>query len=1201
MVKRRFNEKGRQQLQTVIDNTTTKQIKLDFEYQNDSYGVPDDTNAVVLPSKKRPTKIVRDKTIVTKILSKKQRKRLEKIVDQKKKKEKRVSLISALSQVQATPEQLQNYTQFTAVQTKGLKQHFKEKKHGTVVIDKINPFKSDTSAKPRNVVGARKQRLALLRHQVTGSGECEGNVEKTDLNIIGIDEDSSDSEGSSCSESIETNDAPEISKQIVNQPVEFESSHCGTQNAVQQTNDRNAAILTNGNKMPIITHSAENAESISRKPATYIHVTRDPEVQEARLKLPILAEEQMIMELISENSVVIIAGETGSGKTTQVPQFLYEAGYAENGMIAITEPRRVAAISMSKRVAREMNLSSDVVSFLIRFEGNITEHTKIKFLTDGVLLKEIESDFLLSTYSVVILDEAHERSVFTDILVGLLSRIVLLRKKKGKPLKLIIMSATLRIKDFTENIRLFRKPPPVINVESRQFPVTVHFSKTTPPNYVKEVYLKAVKIHTRLPEGGILIFLTGQKEVNYVVKKLRKAFPYKKLKKNENVDKTTTVSSEDEDQQEPHLISLGKRKRSRKLLKPRKPRQIQQTELPKINLDSYQMPWDDAEGDAAEYDKHDSSDEMASDLDSDFDEDLEASDLKQNQPLWVLPLYSILPSEKQQRVFEEPPEGTRLCVVATNVAETSLTIPHIKYVIDSGRQKTKIYDKVTGVTAFVVTNISKASANQRAGRAGRIAPGHCYRIYSSAMYNDEFELFSQPEIQKKPIDDLVLQMKCMGIDKVINFPFPSPPDRTQLEVAENKLVLMEALEESIVNEKKKSQTLNRITKLGRTIAAFPVAPRFGKLLALSHQHGLLPYAICIVAALSVPEVLQEVSLTEDLNVSKEWRKKRKAWAGQGNSLLLGDPMILLRAVGAAEFANSKGQLSEFCETNGIRLKAIKEIRKLRVQLTNEINANLKGVDLVVDPKMTPPSDTQAKLLRQLVLIAMADQIARKVPESDINLKTGKIKFKYAYNLPDIEEPVFIHANSVLRKNLPEWVCYQEAYEAISGESTKMFIRGITAIEPEWLLKLIPKYCNVTDLLDEPEPIYDWSADAIMCYAKATIGKSGWQLPVTQIDMPMNATRCMYFAKFFIEGKIYPKLKGFRKHVLSSPESVLKSYSSSIARIGDLLKALQQNRVFTRSRLEDLWQSNPNFLLTEYGQFLPASCHSDVKSIWPPLP
>lgn len=230
------------------------------------------------------------------------------------------------------------------------------------------------------------------------------------------------------------------------------------------------------------------------KKVVNIPVIRDKDIQDARLKLPISGEEQVIMESINENPVVIICGETGSGKTTQVPQFLYEAGYAHcGGIIAVTEPRRVAAISMSNRVAMEMSLSGREVSYQIRYEGNVTTDTKIKFMTDGVLLKEVQQDFLLNKYSVVIIDEAHERSVYTDILIGLLSRIVPLRQKRGKPLKLIIMSATLRVEDFTENSRLFRVKPPVIKVDARQFPVTIHYNKRTPfDNYLNEAYRKVI-------------------------------------------------------------------------------------------------------------------------------------------------------------------------------------------------------------------------------------------------------------------------------------------------------------------------------------------------------------------------------------------------------------------------------------------------------------------------------------------------------------------------------------------------------------------------------------------------------------------------------------------------------------------------------------------------------------------------------------
>lgn len=839
---------------------------------------------------------------------------------------------------------------------------------------------------------------------------------------------------------------------------------------------------------------------VERKPTVYIHVDRTTEVQAARLTLPILGEEQIIMETINENSIVILAGETGSGKTTQIPQFLYEAGYAEKKLIGITEPRRVAAISMSKRVAYEMSLSSDIVSYLIRFEGNTTDNTKIKFMTDGVLLKEIESDFELSKYSVIILDEAHERSVYTDILVGLLSRIVPLRQKHGRPLKLIIMSATLRVEDFTNNRQLFKIPPPVISVDTRQFPVTIHFNKRTTDDYVKEAYNKAVKIHTKLPEGGILIFLTGQKEVNHLVRKLRKSFPHKLTEKTKGKKKTKEIVSkkcmdpDDSEEDEYNIrMAIKQAKKAKKNL-------ASQLSLPQVNLDNYKLPSDDTEADLLEDSDHETDSELGSDTNL---EHLTA--LKSRQPLYVLPLYSLLPSDKQQRVFDSPPTGTRLCVISTNVAETSLTIPNIKYVVDSGRQKTRLYDKVTGVSAFVVTFTSKAAANQRAGRAGRTAAGHCYRLYSSAKYNDDFDDFAMPDIQKKPVEDLMLQMKCMGIDKVINFPFPSPPDLLQLQVAEYKLKLLGALENV-----PGSEDLTRLTPLGRAISAFPVAPRFGKMLALSHQQNLLAYTACMVAALSVQEVLVEVNTADESEQStkkNKWIAKRKLWAGTGNSLLLGDPVVLLRAVGASEYANSLGKLDDFCRENGLRPKAITEIRKLRIQLTNEINLSISDVGLCVDPKMPPPTDIQAKLLRQILLSGMGDQVARLIPDDELTDKDDKRKYKYAYKRPDMEEPVFLHSGSVLRNTRPEWVIYQEIYELRNGDATKMFMRGVTAIEPDWLLVYAKTLCNIKTIKEDPVPKYNEKTGKIYCFCEATFGKSGWEIPLAEIVMPISELGC----------------------------------------------------------------------------------------------
>ncbi|XP_053667451.1 probable ATP-dependent RNA helicase kurz [Anopheles marshallii] len=1230
MGKRRFNEKGRQKVETIIDNSETKKIKLDFAAGSE-YSVQDDSNALVLPSKKRATKIKKDRTVVTKILSKKQRKRLEKIVDQKKKKENRTSLIASLVAVQATKEELSGFRKLSDVQTKGLKQHFKEQKYGVTLVQKpATHANAPGVAKIKSLVGSRRKRLALLRQQESASGE--GDEDEYNPNIVGLNDASSSSSEDESDGSEEAKEEDMIKeKQDPNSAVEVGDSNENEQSENPTVPpvplESEEATKSSPDETPTDT-KVETPTIVDRKPATYIHVDRHPKIQADRLKLPILGEEQVIMETISENKITILAGETGSGKTTQIPQFLYEAGYGERGLIGITEPRRVAAVSMSKRVAMEMNLSTDVVSYLIRYEGNVTEHTKIKFMTDGVLLKEIEVDFLLSKYSCIILDEAHERSVYTDILMGLLSRIVRLREKRGNnPLRVIIMSATLRVQDFTENKKLFLDTPPVISIDSRQFPVTVHFNKTTPDDYLREAFLKTVKIHTKLPDGGILVFLTGQKEVNTMVRKLRKMFPFQgdkaeivKVQKTDEKDDEEEARDEDDEFDNVYRGKKAHKDEKSKSGKKRKRGTVSVPVLPQINLDAYDLPHvDDTEGDLAE--GNDTDSEVEDDTDDELDtENLTTgvSALRKSQPLWVLPLYSMLSPEKQQRIFQATPEGARLCVVATNVAETSLTIPDIKYVVDTGRQKTKLYDKTTGVTAFVVTYTSKASANQRAGRAGRVAPGHCYRLYSSAVYNYEFVDFAPPEVQQKPVDGLVLQMKCMGIDKVTNFPFPSPPDPVQLQSAERRLLQLGALEEIIVRapegsrKVQKNQTLTRVTELGRTMAAFPVAPRFGKILALSHQHTLLPYAICLVAALSVQEVLEEVSLAEaddNTESGKRWRQKRKVWAGTGESLLLGDPMILLKAVGAAEHANSKGMLEEFCEENGIRLKAIREIRKLRIQLTNEVNANLLDMNLMVDPDMPPPTATQIRLLRQLLLIGMADQIARKLPDSEIKLKADARRLKYAYNLPMIDEPVFLHASSVLRRDHPDWVCYQEAYEAIvptgeatgeEGNKTKMFLRGITAIEPDWLPKFVPNVCNVIDVMEEPiAPSYNAQSDTIECHVRATIGKTSWELPNALVEMPRNMLRCKYLLKFILAGVIFKHLKQFRKSLLSSPESVLKQYSSAVPRIDAALKLMVANELFNAQRFHELWKSDPKFFLNEYCDFLPVSCHEDVGKLWPP--
>lgn len=274
--------------------------------------------------------------------------------------------------------------------------------------------------------------------------------------------------------------------------------------------------------------------------AIYVPVHRKPEIVAVRETLPVRHEEQQIMEAILDpnHDCVLIAGETGSGKTSQVPQFLWESGFGQpegqsagrNRMIAVTEPRRVAAIAMARRVAEELNEPfGRTVCYSVRYSNNMSPDCRMKFMTEGVLLRELQNDLLLSNYSAVVVDEAHERSISCDVLLGMLSRIVKLRKemsieRPGQvfPLHLVIMSATLRISDFKNNRTLFPRPPPLIEVPVRRFPVNNHFArKTELHKYVDEAYKKVKQIHKKLPPGGILIFLSTQREIEILQKKLR--------------------------------------------------------------------------------------------------------------------------------------------------------------------------------------------------------------------------------------------------------------------------------------------------------------------------------------------------------------------------------------------------------------------------------------------------------------------------------------------------------------------------------------------------------------------------------------------------------------------------------------------------------------------------------------------------------
>ncbi|KAG0648388.1 DEAH box RNA helicase DHR1 [Hyphodiscus hymeniophilus] len=838
----------------------------------------------------------------------------------------------------------------------------------------------------------------------------------------------------------------------------------------------------------------------SRK-AFSVLVTRPPDVQAARTQLPVVGEEQKIMEAIHNNDLVVIYGATGSGKTTQVPQFLFEAGYGSPdsptpGLIGITQPRRVAAVSMAKRVGDELGDHGKNVAYQIRFEGSVSTQTAIKFMTDGVLLREVARDIALRKYSAIIIDEAHERSVNTDILIGMLSRVVKLRQEMAledpsiKPLKLIIMSATLRITDFTQNSTLFPKPPPVLQAEGRQYPVTMHFARKTHHDYVEEIFGKISKGHKKLPPGGFLIFLTGQNEITHLSKKLKEAF---------HIGQSATG---------PHVRVSGK-------------------DTP-IETEDIEF------GDTIDDSKDDYDDDDDDEVDINVnDDEFEIGEESETGPgrMHVLPLYSLLPTREQLRVFEPPPDGSRLVVLATNVAETSLTIPGIRYVFDCGRSKERKYDRTTGVQSFEVGWISKASANQRAGRAGRTGPGHCYKLYSSAVYERDFKDFAEPEILRMPIEGVVLQLKAMNLQHVVNFPFPTPPDRQSLANSEKLLTYLSAISPN-----------GQITSIGSTMSIFPLSPRFARILLVGHVNNCLPYTVALVAGLSaadvfIPEnqVIPAVAiapkvdgdyLTNAERIEEEARSNKRRHFNRIQKIFCStddrsDAIKLLQVV--AEFAHEPTEA--WCQSHYVRFKVLKEIQQLRRQITELLRTNIAAFSsLKYQDKLDQPTAKQVKTLKQVIAAGFLDHVAIRAnlapnPPEEHRKPTRAIDVPYLTLFPsntsqvDEDKAVYIHPSSPLAhlstQECPEYVVYsylQRVSSTVSGKIPKTRMTALTDIPGSQLAAL----AKGTPLLYYGKPIKEIKSAAVSdsgsvreCWVIPYLrpegsGAIGWPLPARKV-------------------------------------------------------------------------------------------------------
>ncbi|XP_049934854.1 pre-mRNA-splicing factor ATP-dependent RNA helicase DEAH1-like isoform X2 [Nymphaea colorata] len=633
-------------------------------------------------------------------------------------------------------------------------------------------------------------------------------------------------------------------------------------------------------------------------------------LQDDRKTLPIYSYREELLQAVEDHQVLVIVGETGSGKTTQIPQYLHEAGYTKKGKIGCTQPRRVAAMSVAARVAQEMGVKlGHEVGYSMRFEDCTSDRTILKYMTDGMLMRELLGEPDLGSYSVIMVDEAHERTLSTDILFGLVKDIARFRPE----LKLLISSATLDAEKFSD----YFDSSPIFKIPGRRFPVEIHYTKAPEADYLDAAIVTVLQIHVTQPAGDVLVFLTGQEEIEAA----------------EEILKHRTRG-------------LGTK--------------------------------------IAE--------------------------------LIICPIYANLPTDLQAKIFEPTPEGARKVVLATNIAETSLTIDGIKYVIDPGYCKLNSYNPRTGVESLLVTPISRASALQRAGRSGRTGPGKCFRLYTAYTYHHELEDNTIPEIQRTNLANVALMLKKMGINDLINFNFMDSPPLEALVKALEQLFALDAL-----------NSRGELTKTGSRMAELPLDPMLSKMIVASDKYKCSEEIISIAAMLSVGNSI--FYCPKDKQVHADTARMN---FHVGN---VGDHIALLKVYNSWKETNFSTQ---WCYENYIQVRSMKRARDIRDQLQGLLER--VEIELTSNPNVLDP--------------------IKKAITSGFFLNSAKLQKFGVYRTVKNTQTALIHPTSGLAQVLPRWVIYHELVL-----TTKEYMRQVTEVKPEWLVEIAPHYYQLKDVED----------------------------------------------------------------------------------------------------------------------------------------
>ncbi|KAL8911123.1 MAG: hypothetical protein Q9171_003661 [Xanthocarpia ochracea] len=645
-----------------------------------------------------------------------------------------------------------------------------------------------------------------------------------------------------------------------------------------------------------------------------------PSLYKSASLLPIARHRHSLLYLIETYPVTIVVGETGSGKSTQIPQYLREAGWCQDGkVVAVTQPRRVAATTVARRVAEEVGCKlGDEVGYSIRFEDLTTDKTQIKFMTDGLLLREALADPLLSRYSVIMLDEAHERSLSSDILLGVLKKI---RKRRGD-LRIVVSSATLQAEDF---LRFFVGTDGVggttndvggdigriISLEGRMYPVDVFYLEEPAGDYVDRAVKTVFDIHSTEGEGDILVFMTGREEIDTTIEMI--------------TDRAASLH--------PKAVSI-----------------------------------------------------------------------------LALPLYAGLSSEQQLYVFEPAPDHTRRVIISTNIAEASVTVPGCVFVVDCGYVKLRAFNARTGIETLTAVPVSKASATQRAGRAGRTKAGKCYRLYTEVVYKSLPEA-TVPEIQRSNLAPIILQLKALGIDNVLRFDYLTPPPSEVVIRGLELLYSLGALDDYA-----------KLTRpLGLRMAELSIEPMMARVLLSASGFGCLSEILSIAAM---------ASLQGAVWFHHEGEKRSSEIARRKFAAEEGDHLTLLNVYEA--FITKGRKEAKWCKENHLNFKSMSKAVSIRAQLKRYMERF--GID-VGESLASQKTQGHSDQIRKCLTAGYFAHAARMQPDGSFRAASGNVV-------------LHAHPSSLLFNRKADWVIFHEVLET----GAKTFIRDITKIEKRWLLE-----------------------------------------------------------------------------------------------------------------------------------------------------